>query len=72
MEDFENPDYLKGTIGWHPKHYKKAKRHKNKAKHVVNLTDEQAEMARHTNRFDYMVLDYFRKIPMQTRVRKFQ
>jgi hypothetical protein len=72
MDDFEDTDYLKSTIGWHPKHYKKAKRHKNKAKHVVELTDEQADMARHTNRFNYMVFDYFRKIPMQTRVRKFQ
>jgi len=72
MDDFDHTEYLKSTIGWHPKHYTKAKRHKNKAKHVVELTDEQAEIARHTNRFDYMVLDHFRQIPMQVRIRKFQ
>jgi len=44
----------------------------NPSVHVTELNSTQAQMARHTNRFDYMVLEHFQKIPLKQRVRAFK
>ncbi|CAK0830979.1 unnamed protein product, partial [Prorocentrum cordatum] len=53
-DDFENKAYLETAIGWRQEFYNTA--YKRPSTHVVELTNEQKETARFTNRFDYMVL----------------
>jgi hypothetical protein len=69
-EDFEDTAHLQATIGWRPEFFDKA--FKRPSTHVVEFTDEQNSQARHNNRFDYMVYDHFKSIPIQQRVKKFQ
>jgi len=68
--DFEDKGHLESTIGWRPEKYDKV--WKRPSSHVVELTDEQDAQARVTNRFDYMVYDHFKSMPIQQRVKKFQ
>jgi hypothetical protein len=69
-EDFEDTEYLETAIGWRSEHYEKAS--KRSSDHTIQLTDEQNGQARLANRFDYMVYDHFRKVPMHERINKFQ
>jgi hypothetical protein len=69
-EDFEDTEYLETAIGWRSEHYEKAS--KRSSDHTIQLTDEQNGQARLANRFDYMVYDHFKSIPIQQRVKKFQ
>jgi len=68
-EDFEDKAYLETAIGWRQEFFDTA--YKRPSTHVVEFTDEQNKQARLTNRFDYMVYDHFKRIPMQKRVNKF-
>mmetsp|Transcript_27878 Transcript_27878/g.74392 ORF Transcript_27878/g.74392 Transcript_27878/m.74392 type:complete len:131 (+) Transcript_27878:808-1200(+) len=69
-DDFKNKAYLETAIGWRQEFFDKA--WKRPSTHVVEFTSQQNEQARLTNRFDYMVHDHFKKIPMRRRVKKFQ
>ncbi|CAK0812043.1 unnamed protein product [Prorocentrum cordatum] len=68
--DFEDKRYLETAIGWRPEFFDKA--YKRPSTHVAELTDKQKDQARLANRFDYMVYDHFKRIPMRRRVKKFQ
>jgi len=62
-------DHVAASFGWNNIMTKKPI---NPSKHLSSLNSAQAKMARHTNRFDYMVLEHFQKIPVKNRVRAFK